>query len=518
MKRSFGAAFLVLLWATLCQGQSTSVTLQVTDLDVQTWNNGTWSVQLTSPPGVPCCNYNILGTNTPVPNQQQSGALSGTGGASLTVTPNTSIAPARTQWTFQVCPQASPSPCFQQSFTITGAAQTVTINPPAIRINLQNPVVKVTAYQDIEAVNGSFGSEYFNLTSSAVRVCISVALNVCTYAALGGGGGTPGGSNTQIQYNNAGAFGGDSNLTWNSASKIFTLGLSPISLISPDPTGFVNQILSIPDTGINLTGDASFDGNINIHNVFADGISMYVHSDTGFRGPTLNLYKSGGTQASPTVAAAVLGYVNFGGWDGSAYANFATMTAQPAQIITTTHHGTDMIISTTPINSTTSANVFWIKNDGAIAFGANGDAGFSRLSAGNLALGNGTQGDFSGLLKLTTLNTGAIATISNCSAVGTAASPSIVSCASATAGSFSCATNASTGTCVINTTAVTANSEIFVTQRSDTTTGTRLGVTCNVTLSTVITEITAVTAGTSFTINLGTIAANPECFSYFIVN
>jgi len=159
MKRSFGAGFLVLLWATLCQGQSTSVTLQVTDLDVQTWNNGKWSVQLTSPPGVPCCNYNILGTNTPVPNQQQSGALSGTGGASLTVTPNTSIAPAGTQWTFQVCPQASPSPCFQQSFTITGAAQTVTINPPAIRINLQNPVVKVTAYQDIEAVNGSFGSE-----------------------------------------------------------------------------------------------------------------------------------------------------------------------------------------------------------------------------------------------------------------------------------------------------------------------------------------------------------------------
>jgi hypothetical protein len=30
--------------------------------------------------------------------------------------------------------------------------------------------------------------------------------------------------------------------------------------------------------------------------------------------------------------------------------------------------------------------------------------------------------------------------------------------------------------------------------------------------------LTAVTAATSFTINLGTITTNPECFSYFIVN
>lgn len=110
------------------------------------------------------------------------------------------------------------------------------------------------------------------------------------------------------------------------------------------------------------------------------------------------------------------------------------------------------------------------------------------------------------------------ATTTNCAAVGTAANPSVASCSAAPAGSFSCATNASTGTCVVNTTAVTANSEIFVTQRSDTTTGTRLGVTCNTGLTSAVPEITAVTAATSFTINLGTIVTNPECFSYFIVN
>lgn len=109
-------------------------------------------------------------------------------------------------------------------------------------------------------------------------------------------------------------------------------------------------------------------------------------------------------------------------------------------------------------------------------------------------------------------------TTSNCAATGTAANPSVASCSAASAGSFSCATNASTGTCTVNTTAVTANSEIFITGRNDTTTGTRLGVTCNTGITTAIPEISAVVAATSFTINLGTFTTNPECFSYFIVN
>jgi len=39
-----------------------------------------------------------------------------------------------------------------------------------------------------------------------------------------GGAGTPGGSNTQIQFNNSSAFGGDADLTWNSTTNVMTLG------------------------------------------------------------------------------------------------------------------------------------------------------------------------------------------------------------------------------------------------------------------------------------------------------
>lgn len=108
-------------------------------------------------------------------------------------------------------------------------------------------------------------------------------------------------------------------------------------------------------------------------------------------------------------------------------------------------------------------------------------------------------------------------TSTNCSGVGTAASPSVATCSSAAAGAFSCATNASGATCQVNTTAVTANSEIIVNQVVDE--GTRLGVTCNTGSVLPAGSLLATkTAGTGFTINLGTVSTNPGCFDYFIVN
>ncbi len=108
-------------------------------------------------------------------------------------------------------------------------------------------------------------------------------------------------------------------------------------------------------------------------------------------------------------------------------------------------------------------------------------------------------------------------TKTNCAGVGTAASPSVATCTDASAGAFSCDVAASAATCTVNTTAVTANSEIFVTEVADE--GTRLSVTCN-TAPTVVPAITlsAKVAATSFTINMPTITTNPACFDYFIVN
>jgi hypothetical protein len=101
----------------------------------------------------------------------------------------------------------------------------------------------------------------------------------------------------------------------------------------------------------------------------------------------------------------------------------------------------------------------------------------------------------------------------NCSS---GASPAV--CGSAAAGSVAVPTGTN-ATLTVNTTAVTANSLIFV--QSDETLGTKLGVTCNSTLASLIVEpvVSARSAGTSFQITIsGTTATNPVCLSYFIVN
>jgi hypothetical protein len=132
------------------------------------------------------------------------------------------------------------------------------------------------------------------------------------------------------------------------------------------------------------------------------------------------------------------------------------------------------------------------------------------------AIGNTTPAAGS----FTTAKATAYTTTTNCAAIGTAANPSIASCSSASAGHFSCATAATGGTCQVNTTAVTANSEIFVFESDTTATGTALGVTCNTSTTDIPTSriLAAYVAATSFTINLGTVTTNPACFSYFIVN
>ncbi len=52
----------------------------------------------------------------------------------------------------------------------------------------------------------------------------------------GGGGGVPGGSDTQLQHNDAGAFGGMAGVTWDSGASI--LGLASTSTLIPSGAGF----------------------------------------------------------------------------------------------------------------------------------------------------------------------------------------------------------------------------------------------------------------------------------------
>lgn len=70
----------------------------------------------------------------------------------------------------------------------------------------------------------------------------------------GGGGGTPGGSNTQIQFNDSSAFGGDADLTWNKTTNVLGVtgdvnlsdgGTYTTTLQTITPTA--DRTISLPD-------------------------------------------------------------------------------------------------------------------------------------------------------------------------------------------------------------------------------------------------------------------------------
>lgn len=109
-------------------------------------------------------------------------------------------------------------------------------------------------------------------------------------------------------------------------------------------------------------------------------------------------------------------------------------------------------------------------------------------------------------------NAASVSSASNCSS---SASPAV--CGSAMAGSVALPTG-TTPTLVVNTTAVTANSQILL--NVDESLGTKLSVTCNTALATLLNPVvTARTAATSFTLTINaTIVTNPVCISYLIIN
>jgi len=155
---------------------------------------------------------------------------------------------------------------------------------------------------------------------------------------------------------------------------------------------------------------------------------------------------------------------------------------------------------------------------GGVMSGINAPSGF---------LGNFVEYHLNGGATVFSVSqTGAISTLSTLSAVGVAqaskyqsstncsssASPAV--CASASMGTVNIAAAATTIT--VNTTAVTANSEIMVVE--DSSLGTKLGVTCNTTIARTY-AVTARTAATSFVITASAApVTNPACLSYWVMN
>jgi len=91
----------------------------------------------------------------------------------------------------------------------------------------------------VTSLNGLTGA--INLIEGS-NITITVVGNDIEIAASGGGGGTPGGADTNVQYNDGGSFGGDSNFTWDKNNLIFKVGdiaSNDLFLIVSDQDDFI---------------------------------------------------------------------------------------------------------------------------------------------------------------------------------------------------------------------------------------------------------------------------------------
>lgn len=158
---------ILLFLAGTAYAQNTVVSATMVDSSGQVYANGTWKVDFFPTP------------NTPGPFTQQgssftqhfNGNLTSNGSFTVTVADNSTIVPARSKWTFTVCPNAT-FQCTSTSQTITGA--TVDLSPiinALLPSSLQdiNPFPNfAAAYQNLNIgppYKLTDGSAYFNTTN-----------------------------------------------------------------------------------------------------------------------------------------------------------------------------------------------------------------------------------------------------------------------------------------------------------------------------------------------------------------
>lgn len=150
-------------------------------------------------------------------------------------------------------------------------------------------------------------------------------------------GGSPGGSDKEIQYNNAGVFGGDPNFTWNGSTKVLTVGggasIKPlavgeslvVSTVVSSSAAAGSLTLTAGDSGGSFTGgsvsiQAGLSGDISGNGSHDGGTVTIQSGSTGSN----NQAGSGGNIA---ILAANSGYSNVGGSGATAKGGSVTIKA-----------------------------------------------------------------------------------------------------------------------------------------------------------------------------------------------
>ncbi len=176
--------------------------------------------------------------------------------------------------------------------------------------------------------------------------------------------GTPGGSNTQVQFNDGGAFGGDAGLTYAKSTDALTvngaLTVDTNTLVVDAANNRVGVGVATPGSVFDL--ETSQDTDDIFHG------TKYFDSGAG---PAFIFRKARGSAGTPTAVQSgdSLGAIVYRGRT-SAGAFSGTVARAPnvlaAEGFTSSAQGTKIAFDTTPIGSTTAATRLTVENDGVI--------------------------------------------------------------------------------------------------------------------------------------------------------
>jgi hypothetical protein len=139
--------------------------------------------------------------------------------------------------------------------------------------------------------------------------------------STGGGNGTPGGSNTQIQYNQAGSFAGSGNFTYTDTTRVLYLNGNA------NITGTANILTQLNSNNLTVTNNANLAGNIVLSNTtLSSGKTLTVVGNINAQtsanvnlGNVSNIHILGGINgyALTTDGTGNLSWKNVGGGNGS---------------------------------------------------------------------------------------------------------------------------------------------------------------------------------------------------------
>jgi hypothetical protein len=146
----------------------------------------------------------------------------------------------------------------------------------------------------------------------------------------GGGNGVPGGANTQVQYNNAGSFGGSASFTFNNVSNVLTVN-GNISATNVFTAETVTAHDAYIDTGTfsgdAVTGDgALYVGSPNFVSLGTDVMAQFTGNVTNYGQINFQNYSNSPTASGDYIATADNGtdsthYIDMGitssTWDGT---------------------------------------------------------------------------------------------------------------------------------------------------------------------------------------------------------